>query len=127
MLVDFMPPKQDTDPPVMEVMADDIPFLKLTIQSDDPDENPMEVMDTLIPPPEAAVEIPATKTPEAEASATDTAKSDDSTKMHYEMLLEQELRLEREEIYALFIGILSEEEERTTETDTDENTYTYFD
>ena len=38
-LVDFMPPKQDTDPQMMEVMADDIPFSKLTIWLDDPDEN----------------------------------------------------------------------------------------
>ena len=53
-------------------------------------------------------DIPAIKTPEAEteASATDTAKSDDSTEMHYELLLEQELRMQREEEkYALFIGI----------------------
>ena len=41
----------------------------------------------------------------------DTAKSDDS-ETHYEMLLEQELRMQREEEkYALFISILSEEEE----------------
>ena len=45
---------------------------------------------------------------------TDMAKSYDSTKMHYEMLLEQELRMQREEEkYTLFIGILSKEEEVT--------------
>ena len=60
LLVDFMPPKQDTDPPLMEVMADDIPFSKLTIQSDNPDKNLMEVMDTLIPPLEVAAEISVT-------------------------------------------------------------------
>ena len=49
LLVDFMPPKQDIDPPVMEVMADDIPFFKLTIWLDDPNKNPMEFMDMLIP------------------------------------------------------------------------------
>ena len=100
----------------MEVMADDIPFLKLTIWSDNPDKNPMEVMDTLIPPPEVAADIPAMKTPEAEASATDMAKSDDSTEMHYEMLSEQELRMQREEEkYAHVISILSTEEESDTD------------
>ena len=82
MLVDFALPKQDTDPPVMEVMADDIPFSKLTIWSDDHDENPAEVMDTLIPPPEVAADIPVINTSETEDSATDMAKADNSTKMH---------------------------------------------
>ena len=63
---------------------------------DDPDENPAKVMNTLIPPPEAAAEtsvrdIPVAKTPEAEALVTDMAKSDDSTETHYETLPEQEL------------------------------------
>ena len=131
-LVDFMLPKQDTDPQTMEVMADDIPFSKLTIQSDDPGKNPVEVMNALIPSMGAAAEtlaadISVAKTPEAEASAMDTAKSDNSTKTHYEVLSEQELRMQREEEkYVLFIGILGEEEESNTETDTDDNTYTYF-
>ena len=131
-LVEFMPPKLDTDPQTMEVMADDIPFSKLIIWSEDPDKNPAEVTNRLIPPLEAAAEtsvadIPVAKTPEAEASVMDTAKSDDSTKTHYEML-EQELRMLREEEkYALFISILGKEEESDTETDTDDNTYTYFD
>ena len=87
LLVDFVPPKEDIDPTVTEVMADVIPFLKLTIRSDSPEKNPVEVTDTLIPPLEAAADIPAIKTPEAEteASATDMAKSDDSINMHYEM------------------------------------------
>ena len=112
----------------MEVTADDIPFLKLTIPSNDPDKNPVEVTDTLIPPLEVAADIPAIKTPEAEteASATDRAKSDNSTEMHYEILLEQEVRMLREEKYALFISILSAEEENNTETDTNDNTYIYF-
>ena len=128
-----MPPKQDTDPQTMEMMVDDIPLQKLTIQSDDPDENLMEVTNTLIPPLEASVEtpvaeIPVAKTPEAEASATDTAKSDNSTETHYKTLSEQELRIQREEEkYALFIDILSKEEESDTETDTDDNAYSYFD
>ena len=130
MLVDFAPPKQDIEPPVMEVMADDIPFLKLTVRSHSPDKNPAEVTDTLIPPPEVAADIPAIKTPEAEteASATDMAKSDNSINMYYEMLSEQELRMQREEEkYSLFISILGAEEESDTETDTDDNAYTYFD
>ena len=81
-LVDFMPPKQDTDPQMMEVTTDDKPFQKLTIWSDDPDENPTEVMNTLIPPLEASAEIPAAKTSEAEASAMETTKSDNSIETH---------------------------------------------
>ena len=130
LLVDFVPPRQDIDPPVMEVTADDIPFLKLTNRLDGPDENPAEVMDTLIPPLEVAADIPTIKTPEAEteASVTDMAKSDNSISMHCEMLSEQELKMQREEEkYALFINILGAEEESNTETDTNNNTYTYFD
>ena len=107
LLVDFAPPKQDIDPPVMEVMTDDIPFLKLTddipflkltVRLDSPDENPAEVMNTLISPLEAAADISAIKTPKAETEApvTDMAKSDDSINVHYEMLSEQELRMQRE-------------------------------
>ena len=127
-----MPPKKDTDPQMMEVMADGIPFQKLTIQLDELDENLMEAMNMLIPPLEASAEIsaadiPVAKTPEAEASATDTAKSDDSIKTQYKTLSEQELRMQREEEeYSLFISILSKEEESKTETDSDDNTYTYF-
>ena len=92
--IEFVPPKQDTDPQMMEVMADNIAFSKLTIQSDDPDENPVEVMNTLMPSLEAAGEtptadIPAAKTPEIEASVTDKIKSDDSTETKYEVLSEQ--------------------------------------
>ena len=65
-LVDFVPPKQDIDSPVTEVITDDIPFSKLTIRSDSPDKNPTEVTDTLISPLEVAADIPAIKTPEAE-------------------------------------------------------------
>ena len=101
----------------------------MTIRLDGPDENPVKVMDTLIPPPEAAADITTIKTPEAETevSATDMAKSDDSIDMHYEMLSEQELRMQREEEkYALYISILNKEEESNIETDTDNTTYTYF-
>ena len=66
-LIDFTPPKRDTDPQMMELMADDIHFQKLHIQSDDPDEKSPEVMDTLIPLLEASAETPA----------ADTANSDD--------------------------------------------------
>ena len=83
----------------------------------------LEVTDTLIPLPEASAE-----TPVAEAPVADTVKSDNSTETHYEMLTEQELRIQREEEkYAIYIGMLSEEEESNTETDTDETIYSYFD
>ena len=102
----------------------------MTLRSDDPDKNPAEVMDTLIPLPEVAADIPATKTPEAEieTSVTDMAKLGNSLNTHYEMLSEQELRMQREEEkYALFINMLDTEEERNIETDTNKNAYTYFD
>ena len=67
------------------------------------------------------------KTLEAEASVTDTPKSDDSIETHYETLSEKELRMQREEEkYAMYIGILSVEEESNTETNIDDTTYSYF-
>ena len=60
-LVDFVPSKQDIDPPVMEVMTDDIPFSKLTIRTDGPDKNPAEVMDTLIPATRSGSRHPSNK------------------------------------------------------------------
>ena len=74
-LIAFMLPKQDTSLKMTEVMAYEIPFQKLTIQSDNPDKNLLEGTDTLISPPEASAETPA-----AEALAADTVKSDGSTK-----------------------------------------------
>ena len=72
-------------------------------------------MDILIPPPEASTETPATY----------AVKTDDSIETHYKMLTEQDLRLQREED-AIYISMLSEEEESDMETDTDEATYSYF-
>ena len=107
-------------------MADDKPYQKLTIQLEKLDEHSKEVKNTLIPPLEASAEIPvaeipAEKSPETGASVTDTAKSEGSTETHCKTLSEQELRMQREEEkYALFISILSEEEESNTEIDTDD-------
>ena len=125
-----MPPKQHTDTQMMEVMADNIPFSKLTVQLDDPDECPVEVRNTLIPPPEAAAEtsaadIPVAKPPEAEASVTDMAKSEDSTNTHWDIRTRTKNAERRREICP-FISILSEEEESNTETDTDDSSYRYF-
>ena len=79
-------------------------------------------MDTLIPLLEASAE-----TPMVEAPVADTVKSDDSTKTHYETLMDQELRMQREqEKYAIYIGMLSNKEKSNTETDTDKNAYSYF-
>ena len=64
----------------------------------------------------------------AETPVTDTVRSDNNTKTHYETLTEQELRLQREEEkYAIYICMLSKEEESDTETDTGETTYSYID
>ena len=71
-------------------------------------------MDTLIPPLEASAEAPAVETPVA-----DTVKSDDSTETHYKMLMEQELKIQREEEkYTIYIGMLSEEERKAIQTPT---------
>ena len=93
----------------MESVTDDIPFLKLTKRSDDSDGNPVEVMDSLILLPEAAAGIPVIKNPEAETEAsvtdtTDMAKSGNNTDMHYEMLSEQELQMQREEEKYAFLS-----------------------
>ena len=42
--------------------------------------------------------------------------------------MEQELRMQREEEkHTIYIAMLSEEKESDTETNTDENAYSYFD
>ena len=61
-----MPPKPDTDQQTTDVMVhkketvtkDNIPFQKLTIQSDNLHEESPEVTDTLIPLPEASAGTP---------------------------------------------------------------------
>ena len=129
-LIDFMPSKPDSDQQMMDVtidkdetvMTDDTLFQRLTIQSDNPTEETPEVTDMLMPLLEVSAE-----TPVAENLATDIAKTDDSMETHYEILTEQELRLQRkEEKYAIHISMLSEEEESNMETNTDEATYSYF-
>ena len=88
-------------------MTDNIPFQKLTIQSDNTEGEAPEVMDMLILLPEVLAE-----TPVAEILVTDIAKTDDSMETHYETLMEEELRLQREEEkYAICISMLTEEEE----------------
>ena len=123
-LIDFMPPKPDTDQQTADatvdrketVMTGDIPFQKLTIQSDNPDEESPEISDALIPLLEVLAETPW----------TDTMRSDGSTETHYESLTEQELTLQREEVkYAIYTGMLNKEEESDTETNTDE-TFTHI-
>ena len=88
-----------------------LPFQNLTIGQDKLKEEPLEVTDSLVPPPVMA-----------SATADNTMEDTDGG------LTEQELRLQREEgeYDKIYISLISEEEERNVDTDMDESTYPYF-
>ena len=84
------------------VSADDIPIQNLSIHQDKLGEELPEVLDALVPPPEALTATPA----------TDVAKPEDIAEESNGRLTEQEKRLQREEEeYTIFIGTLSDEVE----------------
>ena len=90
-------------------MVDSLPFQGLTIQTDRPGKKAPEALTTSIPP--------------LESGAVGTIPKDDQTKLNpipeeEEELMEQELRMQREEeIYNLYIGQLSlEDSDMDTET-----------
>ena len=93
----------------MEV--DDLLFQNLTIGQDKLKEEPLEVTDSLVLPPVMA-----------SMTADNTMKDTDGG------LMEQELRLQREEeeYHQIYISLISEEEESDMDTDTDESTCHYF-
>ena len=91
--------------------VDDLPFQNLTTGQDKPKEEPLEVTDSLVPPPAMA-----------SVTADNTMEDTDGG------LTEQELRLQREgeEYDKIYISIISKEEESDTDMDTDESMYPYF-
>ena len=124
-LIYFDPPKQDSDKQTLDleteerkvVSADDLPIQNLSIHQDKLEEESPEASDAVVPPQEALAATPA----------TDVAKLEDIMEESSGGLTEQEQRLQREEDkYAIYIGMLSDEEERDTETDMDESIYPFY-
>ena len=87
--------------------VDNIPFQNLTSGQDKLKEEPLEVTDSLVTPPAALVE------------------EDNNIKETNGGLMEQELRLqkEEEEYDRIYVSLLSDEEENDTEMD--KSAYTY--
>ena len=92
------------------VSADDLPIENLSTQQDKSKEESPEVTDELVPPPEMSTAT----------TVTDVAKLEDIMGESNAGLTEQEQTLQREEEeYAIYVSMLSDEEESNTETDTD--------
>ena len=109
-LIDFDPPKPDSKQTINLETADDLPIQNLSIHEDQKEEESLEVTDVLVPPPEASAATPV----------TEVIKLENITEENNGGLTDQEQRLQREEEeYAIYISILSDEEESNTETDTD--------
>ena len=114
-LIDFNPPKPESRQTTNLEIVNDLPIQNLTIQEDKKEEEMPEVTNTLVPPPEASAETPATVVTKQE----NIAEEEDN-----EGLTDQEKTLQKEEEeYAIYIGMLSKEEESDTKTDTDESPY----
>ena len=111
---DFKPPKPQTDEQVTD-SVNKIPFQNLTIQ-DKPEEELPEVTNTLVPPPEMTAAAPAMDVTESEDIMEETNKE----------LTDQNKGLQKEELYAIYISMLSNEEESDTDMDTDETSYPFF-
>ena len=123
-LIDFNPPKQDSDKQTdlgtdkrKVVSVDDLPIQNLSIHQDKLEEELPEVSDALVPPPEVSAATPV----------TDVAKPEDIMEENNGGLTEQEQRLQTEEEgNVIYIGMLSDEEESDTETNTDESIYPFY-
>ena len=83
---------------------DDLPFQNLTIVQDKPKEEPLEVTDSLVPP-------------SVTASVMASAIVDNAVEDTDGGLMEQELRLQREEeeYEKIYISLISKEEESNTD------------
>ena len=94
--------------------ADDLPIQNLSIHEE---EELPEVTDALVPSPEALLTT----------SVTEVVKPENITEENNGGLTDQEQMLQREEEeYAIYISMLSDEEESDTETDTDESAYLFY-
>ena len=105
-------PKPETDKLTSD-SVDTLTFQNLTIKMNRLDEKAPEVLTTLVPPPEPG------------AIGT-TLKEDGITKAEDEGLMEQELRLQKEEeTYAIYIGNLSPKDS-DTDMEMDESKYPFY-
>ena len=110
-LIDIDPPKPDCRQTIDLEIADDLPIDIITKHKDKKEEELPEVTDALVPPPEVLAATPV----------TEVIKLENITEENNGGLTDQEQTLQREEEeYAIYIGMLSDEEESNTETDTDE-------
>ena len=115
-LISFKIPKPDVHKKTLDSL-DDIPFQKMMIETDRPEEKMMEVSHTLVPPSEPQV---TGTTPMKDLTKLDGIKEENKGG-----LMEHELHLHREEEkYALYIGNLSPEESNT-ESETDDSNYSF--
>ena len=136
-LIDFKPPKLDSDKELTDqlkdmrkvILVDDIPFQNLTIGQDKPKEEPLETINTLVPPPVAMTMALVTDMAKADDIVEDMAIPDDTTEDNNGELNEHEKRQQKEvdkyELYnKVYIGQLSEED--MTDTGRNESAYLYF-
>ena len=101
-------PKMDTEQ-TMDI--DEVPFSKLQIGQGNQKEEPLEVMESLVPPPPM------------------TESSDDTAENKNEEIMEAEKRLQRkEEKYEMYDRIYMGQlrDEGDSDTDTNDTSYTYF-
>ena len=97
--------------------ADDLPIQNLSIHEDQREEELPDITDALIPPPETSAATPVTEVIKPENIAEENNGG----------LTDQEQRLQREEEeYAIYIKILSDEEESNTKTDTNKSAYSFY-
>ena len=117
LIVRFDIPRPKPDNSTLDLI-DSLPFQGLTIQTDGPDKKTPEVLTTLIPP--------------LELEAVGTIPKDNQTKLNpipkeEEGLMEQELRMQKEEEkYNFFMGQLSVEDSNI-DTETDKSDYPFLD
>ena len=116
-LIDFDPLKVDLRQTTDLETADDIPIQNLSIHEYKKEEESPVVTNALVPPPEVSAATPAIQ----------VIKLENIMEENNGGLTDQEQTLQREEEeYAIYIGMLSDEEESNTETDTDESAYLFY-
>ena len=116
-LLSFDIPKPETDKQTLDPV-DTLPYQNLTIKMNGLDEKAPEVSTTLVPPSESGViGIPLKE---------DLTRLDGITKAKEEGLVEHELRLQKEEKYAIYVNNLSPKDS-DTDMEMDESEYPFYD
>ena len=116
-LIVFNPPKPDSRQTAYLEIAHNLPYQNLSMHEDKKEEELPEVTGALVPPPEALAATPL----------TEVIKPENITEENNGALADQVQILQREEEeYAIHIGMLSDEEESNTRTDTDESAYLFI-